>query len=436
MTNFIEVLEYKKFSNIEWHSVLEKQDRNQQDNYSVIMTNRQTNIVGFIFCLILMIPPLIQIPNSIWMLKLIYWGISHEFELKNNQPSTKKFQTGIQNGLKENVNQILCTCKLDTFYTRIYSESLSLLNSRKVSHSHYDLYILNNKYLTIFCPRLLQLDYQVDQLAKFQQLLHTEGIDFLYVQAPHKIYKYAPQLPLGIIERSNENMDNFVRALRENGVEVLDCREIFRDNPEKHYEYFYKGDTHWKATYAFLAFAQTAELLTQKYGFEIDSSIYDIKNYRRCESKDQFRNDIGCNLENMYPKEKEDFFEPTFDTEIYLNYAQPEKQYLGKFDAERKFFGGVSQNSQAKGKKILIFSDSFGIAYCPYLALISNQVEYVLFNKIHVQKDFDFTQISKVFKPDIVIVCMTGRDFIESYFDYLIYYMECMKRQNRFAELK
>ena len=111
-----------------------------------------------------------------------------------------------------------------------------------------------------------------------KQELQQMGIPFLVVVNPPKVHQ--TQNPLPKFARNNNLLANQVlEDLRQNHVDFLDNREIFRDNPEKHYSLFYRTDHHWKTEYAFYAFVNIAQKLKRDYSIDIDENLLKADSY-------------------------------------------------------------------------------------------------------------------------------------------------------------
>ena len=115
-------------------------------------------------------------------------------------------------------------------------------------------------------------------IVSLNQELRQMGIPFLLVMNPPKVHQ--KQNPLPEFARNNHLFaDQFLEELRQNQVDFLDNREIFADNPEKHYSLFYRTDHHWKTEYAFYAFVNIAQKLKRDYSFDIDENLLKAESY-------------------------------------------------------------------------------------------------------------------------------------------------------------
>ena len=63
------------------------------------------------------------------------------------------------------------------------------------------------------------------------------------------------------------------------GIDCYDAREIFLDNPEKHYQLYFKGDHHWKEEYAFETFKCMIAKMSKVSSISVDERLLDASNY-------------------------------------------------------------------------------------------------------------------------------------------------------------
>lgn len=136
---------------------------------------------------------------------------------------------------------------------------------------------LGDGYLT-----LTQKEKDISEAAKevneFSLWLEERDIDFLYVQAPFKIEEDSSELA-GYVDFSNANADNFIQAL-EGTVNTLDLREELKKDFSGNYkEQFFKTDHHWLPETGLWAAQKISEQLNEKYGYEIQTDVFDIDNF-------------------------------------------------------------------------------------------------------------------------------------------------------------
>ncbi|MDL2224795.1 hypothetical protein LJC20_01085 [Eubacteriales bacterium OttesenSCG-928-M02] len=86
------------------------------------------------------------------------------------------------------------------------------------------------------------------EAAAFEMIYQTavaKDITFLYVAAPHKISQYDPQLPIGVEDYQNDNIDALLSMLSSAEVPYMDLREEFKERGENQYDLYYRTDHHW-----------------------------------------------------------------------------------------------------------------------------------------------------------------------------------------------
>lgn len=86
------------------------------------------------------------------------------------------------------------------------------------------IYKMKNGQLT-FSGYPKDLTETAKNVIELKEYLDGKGIEFLYVQAPHKVSKYEDQLPVGIEDYNNKKADDMLSLLREGNVRVIDLRE-------------------------------------------------------------------------------------------------------------------------------------------------------------------------------------------------------------------
>ncbi len=144
------------------------------------------------------------------------------------------------------------------------------------------------------------------------------GIDFLYVQYPHKICKADPES--GTLDFSNQNADQKLELLRQNGVETLDLREAWHahggdESAAYHRSAFYATDHHWRVETGLWAAGTIAAAANERFGFSIDLSLFDPARYQYEVYPDRFLGSYGRQVTLSLAK-PEDFtlVTPTFET--------------------------------------------------------------------------------------------------------------------------
>jgi hypothetical protein len=218
----------------------------------------------------------------------------------------------------------------------------------------------------------------------------SRNIAFLYVLPPIKIYKYDKQMPEGVSDFSNENIDEFVSLVRGSGIETLDLREALHTGGLDHYQAFFKTDHHWKPETGFWAANKIRSYFADKGLLNTDAVISDLLNYNVDVYANIFMGSAARrtgvnwggidNISLIYPK---------FDTNIRVSGNGLDKTGSFKdvmFDMSNMAAGFEKntysvypsfykqfihfENKAAKNKQTVLFlSDSFGMVCAPFLSL-------------------------------------------------------------------
>lgn len=298
-----------------------------------------------------------------------------------------------------------------------------------------DIIKLNNKMIT-FVQKEQEMSSAAQKIIEFKEKLEKNKISLLYVQAPYKI-KNKDDVPIGIDDYANKNVDNLLEILNNNNVNNVDLREVFK-NKNVEDEFFYT-DHHWKIKTAFETTNKISEELNEKYNFNIDSYFMDIQNYKEIKTKTNFLGSIGKRIGKYY--DGTDVFKylvPNFETKLTVNNIFNKQKLEGSFEEtiikkdllEGKttidnkyacYFGGdypeiiIENEESISDKKILVIQDSFGL---PFSAMMSLRVKEL---RILDLRHFEKSEIDYVedFNPDIVIILYNPTSFsIEKIFEF------------------
>ncbi len=299
-------------------------------------------------------------------------------------------------------------------------------------HEMNNIIKLNNGYL-------LQPHYPADDnllktysdnVIALDRYLKEEGIAFIYVVPPYTVSKYDPELPTGIYDYANANIDRFMELLEPAGVPTMDLRELMHEDGLNQYDMMYKTDHHWTTEAAFYTYGKLEDRLVDQLHCKVDGRVSDIDNYDVITYEKWHLGSYGQRT-GSYFAGIDDFnlFVPTFSTTIQrLSDSQqgsmPDLLYdmepLQSKNTKSKYtYDHVFDNSLdnyrnpdcANDKKIMILTDSFGKALTPYLVMGFQEVRYV--------PEDDMEQFTKNYidrySPDAVIV---------------LYHADCLSDQN------
>ena len=243
-----------------------------------------------------------------------------------------------------------------------------------------------------------RLQFTPEQLHDWQRLLEKRrdwlarrGIAYVFVVAPDKQTIYPEELPDWVTKiRPQTKLDQFYAYMRAHStVPVLDLREVIR-NGKKTCPTYFQTDTHWNFFGGFLAYQELMRTLAkQRTGLEpLPFSSFTLTNQLR----------PGMDLATILGLSMA-------ESNTYLLLPKPElPQFTVKLaPPDHPKDPKYTINSQAKGR-VVIFQDSFALAWISFLAYNFNQVTYLW------QNDLDFVWIERE-KPDIVVSEMVERFF-------------------------
>lgn len=269
----------------------------------------------------------------------------------------------------------------------------------------------------------MEVSENVNALAELDSFCKEQDIDFLYVQAPYKISKFEDVSISGNTDFSNQNADDLLKGLEENGVGYYDLRDEIRKQNLDHHALFYRTDHHWKAETGLWAAGLLAQKLSEEYGIHIDHSLFAEENYNFVEYEDWFLGSRGKKV-TLSQTAPDDFslIYPQFSTDLEFKIPSKGIDVVGDFsviyDMEQVkkrdyytldpystyLYGNIPvallHNLDIEnGSKVLVIKDSFALCVAPFLAL---GVEYT---DVLDLRHFDGSVRAYIAeaKPDIVI---------------------------------
>lgn len=118
-----------------------------------------------------------------------------------------------------------------------------------------------------------------DEIIKYATFCKAEGKPFLFVQPILKVDEDNKQLPTGVEDYSNENIDVLLQYLKDADIAVLDIRECMKADAMNIYDYTYTTDHHWTTEGCFYAFTKITEWISNETGVIADPVVTNINNY-------------------------------------------------------------------------------------------------------------------------------------------------------------
>ena len=303
-----------------------------------------------------------------------------------------------------------------------------LMGAREIN----DRYRLDNGQVTYIIGEC-DVDGIAENTVRFRDALQEMDIPMVYVNAPFKINESDKQLPVGVMDFSNENANRFLSRLDESGVPTLDLRQNIEEEGLDHYSLFYPTDHHWTAEAGFWATGQIVEYLAGlDDSFAVDNRIFDLSHYDKSIYEDIFLGSAGRRVGPLYTGFDDiTLIRPRFDTALSFSVEKKNILRQGNFADAFLFmqrltlkdmfntnaysvycgtdygllkvrnFGG-EQNLQpgCTQKKILLIKDSFSCVVIPFLSLAYEDVHVV---DLRYLED-DLMEYIHSYQPDLVMV--------------------------------
>jgi len=269
------------------------------------------------------------------------------------------------------------------------------------------------------------ITFAATQLTRLYDKQLEKGNSFLFVLAPYQIPKYENILPAGYKDYGNQNADDLLNALKENGVPVLDLREEMRSDGIDHDDAFFITDHHWKPETGFWAYTKIIESLLSVGAIEpIDPFYTEIEKFYIETFQDFFLGAHGKRTGSYYAG-VDDFsvITPTFDTELSIKIASRDIDIRGEFSEtalnkeriQKDYFTANPHAAYRHGNigftqfrndiapvdlKVLTLGDSFSNVPYAFLPLVFSACDQM--DMRHYEGDF--AEYYSEYDPDIVIV--------------------------------
>ena len=336
-----------------------------------------------------------------------YFSLKNYWDIKVSGVEATADGYTAENAFEDNFNILLWN---KDKYVEYYGLAAKWMKQPKLNNTIK----LKNGYLTEERVAYSQdvLKKNADDLGNLKTYLEERGSKLLYVQSPYKISKYEKQLPAGIADYSNANMDYFLKCITENEVDTIDIRESFREDGINPYDYFFKTDHHWTPEAGFYTFTKIVEYVENTLGIEIDSQVKKIENYN-VENFEAWH--LGSNGQRTGVQYGgiDDFhlISPKFDTTITNTITEETGSYMDVLiervvleQESRAVYdicygnsvGGYFYNPNALNQAtVVLVTDSMGKVVAPFMTLAFENV---------YTSGYDFNQEKlEEINPDLVI---------------------------------
>jgi hypothetical protein len=295
---------------------------------------------------------------------------------------------------------------------------------------------LNNGYLMREMDNADESVLEANALAtkELEEYIASWGGNLLYVTVPYVVNKYDPQLPAGVSDYGNSNLDRMREKVEALGINSLDLREEIYEAGISQYDLWYKTDHHWSTEGGFYAYTIMANYIEEMGWADLDDSIGDMDNYDII-TYDKWHLGSKGQRTGIYFAGIDDFdlilpkFETTIENldtgevgtlkDICLSMdALSNRDYTSRYtyDSVMGNSAGNYYNENAQSdKKILVIGDSMSSAVCPYFILSFQEMRAAGNRKSPVLT----REFLDEYQPDIVIMMYyADRSVTEGSFDF------------------
>ena len=175
-------------------------------------------------------------------------------------------------------------------------------------------YSKNSDYL---CGIIDNVDIteNVDKLIDFKEYLESRNIDFVYFHTPGK---YASNEAYK--NYSSEKDAELLDKLNENDIDHIYFDDHMPKDEDEYLHMFYKTDHHWLPSTGIYANKVLCEYLNNNYGYDIDTSVFELNNYDVEIAEKPFLGSWGKKVTEAYAKpEPFEIYYPKYklDLDVY-----------------------------------------------------------------------------------------------------------------------
>ena len=279
----------------------------------------------------------------------------------------------------------------------------------------------------------------ITQVVKLSNWQKERGKQFLFVLAPYQFSNTEDALPAGYEDFSEANADDLLAALRRNDVSVLHLREKMYEQNLNGNDIMFKTDHHWTWPGAFWGYTEMIKYLEENNSLpqnpDANISLHDVINLENY-IIETYRNVwIGSDGKRIgkYYNGMDDFQHlfPIFNTNLNIDISakninktgsikdiytanpyDPNKEIRIFTDNLYNLIGHWNQgivrytNPNAPlDTKILMYSDSFGLAVEPFMSMTSTNFDIITNNSYKES----FEEYITNYDPDIMIFLLYTR---------------------------
>ena len=176
-------------------------------------------------------------------------------------------------------------------------------------------------------------------VTRLKNFLDQRNIQLMYVNTPVKFTPGRTELPVNVVDYSNDNVDRMLAELKERNITTVDLREDMNAQGIKSEDIFFWTDHHWTADGGIWSADVMLQKLAKMYpeSFKYDASYFQKSNYNITVLEDFFLGTQGRRV-GAYYIGKEDFlvyspkFETNFTVQRYFNGEGQVENLTGSFD--------------------------------------------------------------------------------------------------------
>lgn len=291
-----------------------------------------------------------------------------------------------------------------------------------------------------------EIENNISYTVNFASELEKRGINFLFLETGGDCVTNGSRYPMYADlypDMSIEIADHTLNALKDAGIDCPNVVEVYPEIMREPTKYFFRSDHHWLPQTGLLACRVLSDALNERYGYDIDTDIFDLENYDdSCKAKmlgstGRAATEAYCEPEtityllpryesdlDVYVLDGENFYNgPIEDTlftyKTFLYQQNPYEQgcyhVYGYGDTALL---SVHNNLVHNGKKLLIVKLSMADCMIPYMAGVVEDMD-VLDLRHYNGNALDY--IDEV-QPDTVVMIYGTGSFCENIngFDRLV----------------
>lgn len=257
-----------------------------------------------------------------------------------------------------------------------------------------------------------QTQYCAEQIISYAQYCLLQGSKFVYIQPPINTDEDNKQLPAGVEDYRNENVDGVIALVQAAGVDVIDLRKCMKDDGMDIYDYVYRTDHHWTTRGAFYGFQHITDYIEQVTGKKVDPKYTNLNNYRFKVYKNFHLGSTGQRVGQYFAGADDyELILPDFETrlsdkdgkiytfdQIAVNWDTfSNKDATSRYTYDHAFLSGWKNTEKTTQISALILSDSFYTAVSPYMELVYNGIS------VNYWRDGLNADVVKKLQPEVVI---------------------------------